>query len=73
VPDIKTYALEALYDQECPVMFAGLNMLYSIVMKCPHENKEVTQKLVDILMNIINHKYPQEYAYHKIPAPWAQI
>jgi AP-4 complex subunit epsilon-1 len=48
-------------------------MIYPIVMNNPHQNKELTKKLVEILCHILDHKYPKEYDYHKIPAPWAQI
>lgn len=71
--DIKTYAVEALNDQESPVVFAGLAVIFSIIMKNPHQNKELTKKLVEILWHILDHKYPKEYDYHRIPAPWAQI
>ncbi len=37
--DIKTYAVEALNDQESPVLFAGLTMIFPIVIKNPHQNK----------------------------------
>jgi hypothetical protein len=37
--DIKTYAVDALNDAESPVLFAGLTMIYPIVMKNPHQNK----------------------------------
>lgn len=54
-------------------MFAGLSMLHNSVIKNPHQNKDLTKKLVEILWLILDHKYPKEYDYHKIPAPWAQI
>lgn len=71
--EIKPFAIEALNDQESPVVFAGLAMIYPVVMKNPHQNKELTKKLVEILWHILDHKYPKEYDYHRIPAPWAQI
>lgn len=44
--DIKAYAVEALNDQESPVLFAGLAMIHPIIMKNPHQNKELTKRLV---------------------------
>lgn len=73
LPDIKSLALEALADQETPVMFAGLSMIFETVVKNPHQNKDLTRRLVEILSHILDHKYPKEYDYHRIPAPWAQI
>jgi AP-4 complex subunit epsilon-1 len=71
--DIKAYAIEALSDQETPVIFAGLTMVYPMVMRNPHQNKDLTKRLVEVLWHILDHKYPKEYDYHRIPAPWAQI
>jgi vesicle coat complex subunit len=44
--DIKSLAVEALNDQDTPVMFAGLNIIFTTVMKNPHQNKELTKRLV---------------------------
>lgn len=73
LPDIKGLAVEALSSSEPPVMFAGLSMIYSIVMGNPHQNKELTKRLAEILKDILDHKYPKEYDYHRIPAPWFQV
>lgn len=73
LPDIKSLAVEALGSSEPPVMFAGLSMVYSVVVGNPHQNKELTKRLADILKDILEHKYPKEYDYHRIPAPWSQV
>lgn len=73
LPDIKAAAVEALNNNDPPVMFAGLSMIYSIVISNPHQNKELTKRLAEILKDILDHKYPKEYDYHRIPAPWAQV
>lgn len=66
-------AIEALNDSETPVIFAGISMLYKPILNNPHQFKDTTKKLVEILFNILEHKYPKEYDYHRIPAPWTQI
>lgn len=73
VSDLPQLAIEAMSEAETPVMFAGLSMLYPQVMADPHLFRGETKRLVDTLRNILDHKYPKEYDYHRIPAPWAQI
>lgn len=70
---IKPLVIEALNDSETPVIFAGISMLYKSILNNPHQFKDTTKKLVEILFNILEHKYPKEYDYHRIPAPWTQI
>jgi AP-4 complex subunit epsilon-1 len=48
-------------------------MLYRLVLADPHQYKDTTKRLAEILWNILEHKYPKEYDYHRIPAPWIQI
>ena len=73
LPDIKGLAVEALGSSEPPVKFAGLSMIYPLIMGNPHQNKELTKRLAEILKDILDHKYPKEYDYHRIPAPWFQV
>ena len=71
--EIKISAIEALNDSETPVIFAGVSMLHRAIVANSHQFKDVAKKLVEILWNILEHKYPKEYDYHRIPAPWMQI
>ena len=73
VTDLKSLATEALNDVDPPVIFAGISVLSNVIKSDPISCKDLAKKLSEILLNIINHKYPQEYDYHKIPSPWAQI
>ena len=54
-------------------MFAGLSMVYPLVMTNPHQNKELSKRLAEVLKGILDHKFPKEYDYHRIPAPWTQV
>jgi hypothetical protein len=56
---LKTLAVDALSDQESPVKFAGLTMIYPLVIQNPHQNKDIVKKLVDILWQILDHKFPK--------------
>ena len=73
VGDIKQLAIAALNDKETPVLFAGISMMHPLVLANPHLYKDQTKTFSDILRNIIEHRYPKEYDYHRIPAPWLQI
>lgn len=39
----------------------------------PHEHKDTVKALSTVLANILDHKFPHEFDYHRIPAPWQQI
>jgi AP-4 complex subunit epsilon-1 len=71
--DIKPIISEALNDGETPVVFAGISMLEVAIKADPFKFKDMTKKLGEILYRVVDHKFPKEYDYHKIPAPWVQI
>lgn len=73
LPEIKQLALEACSDTDPPVLFAGVAIFNRIVRSSPEDFKDVVKRLVEILQNILDHKYPKEYDYHRIPTPWHQI
>jgi len=54
-------------------MFGALNILKLLIAKNPGDYKNQTTKLVDVFEKIMDHKFPPEYDYHKVPAPWLQI
>ena len=73
VEDIKNIAIEAIHDAETPVIFTGVIMLHPMLVGSPHLYKEQTKRITELLWNILDHKYPKEYDYHRIPAPWLMI
>lgn len=44
-----------------------------ILQEDPSTQKDLVPSLVSILRQIIDHKLPMDYEYHKIPAPWIQM
>lgn len=62
-----------LYDKDPSVMSASLCILHDLVKLDPNPHKDVVTTLVSILKQIIEHKLPKEFDYHRIPAPWIQI
>lgn len=73
VPNIKILALQALKDPDAPVVFAGVYIFKMLIFSNAHQYKDVTKALCEIQMKIVDHRYPNEYDYHRIPAPWYQI
>lgn len=37
------------------------------------ENKDMIESFIHILTQIVDHKLPNEFDYHRVPAPWIQI
>lgn len=73
IEDIKELAVVGLSDPEVPVLFGALSVLKQLIAFDPISFKNQTGKLAEILGKVIDHKYPPEYDYHKVPAPWIQI
>lgn len=64
---------KGLCDREPSVMSAALNMYYAQIKQTPEKYKDLTSSFVIILKQIIEHKLPKEFDYHRSPAPWIQI
>jgi AP-4 complex subunit epsilon-1 len=68
------YFQRTLCDKEPSVMGATLNAFGQIMMdesfipKC----KELIPSFVVILKQIIDHRLPRDFDYHRMPAPWLQ-
>ena len=63
----------ALYDKDACVMNAALNYYYDRAKTSPDKYKHLISSIVGIQKQIIEHKLPKEYDYHRMPAPWIQI
>jgi AP-4 complex subunit epsilon-1 len=66
----------ALCDRDPAVMGASLNAFYVIASMGKDYQKgllPVVTSLVSILKQIVDHKLPRDFDYHRIPAPWLQI
>jgi AP-4 complex subunit epsilon-1 len=64
---------KGLCDREPSVMAASLNLYYSQIRDTPEKFKDLTPSFVIILKQVIEHKLPKEFDYHRAPAPWIQI
>jgi len=63
----------SLCDKDPSVMSAGLNGLFDLAKKDPRAYASVVPSVVVILKQIIEHRLPRDYDYHRMPAPWLQI
>ena len=63
----------SLSDRDPSVMAAGLNGLFDLAKKDPRAYTSVVPSVVVILKQVVEHRLPTAYDYHKMPAPWLQI
>lgn len=64
---------KALCDSNISVMAASLNLFLDL---CAHKSsayKDLVPDFVSILKQVIEHRLPRDYDYHRIPAPWVQL
>ena len=61
---------KALCDKDPSVMACALNYFLDEIRKRPNDYKDLVNHFVVILKQIIDHRLPRDYDYHRIPAPW---
>lgn len=62
-----------LCDKDPSVMAASLHLLFNLIEGDVNSYKDLVSSFVSILKQIIEHRLPKDYDYHRMPAPWAQI
>ena len=62
-----------LCDPDPCVMGASLHIFSQLAVSRPGSCKNLVPSFVSILKQIVEHRLPREYDYHRIPAPWTQI
>jgi AP-4 complex subunit epsilon-1 len=73
VPEYKDKMKKGLCDREPSVMSASLNLYLEEVRENPRKYRDLTSSFVIILKQVVEHKLPKEFDYHRMPAPWIQI
>eukprot|EP00531_Pseudo-nitzschia_arenysensis_P000564 CAMPEP_0116126634 /NCGR_PEP_ID=MMETSP0329-20121206/6432_1 /TAXON_ID=697910 /ORGANISM="Pseudo-nitzschia arenysensis, Strain B593" /LENGTH=1071 /DNA_ID=CAMNT_0003620721 /DNA_START=137 /DNA_END=3352 /DNA_ORIENTATION=- len=66
-------ARKVLCDRDPAVMGSCLNVIEDMAKRNPIEIKPLIPSLVSILKQISERRLPEEFNYHRVPAPWMQI
>eukprot|EP00744_Colponema_vietnamica_P007688 GILI01011040.1.p1 GENE.GILI01011040.1~~GILI01011040.1.p1 ORF type:complete len:955 (+),score=292.91 GILI01011040.1:24-2867(+) len=64
---------EALCDKDPSVMGASLQLLYDVCLADPAAQIDLLPSFISILKQIIEHRLPRDFDYHRVPAPWLQL
>lgn len=64
---------KVLCDKEPSVMGSSLNVIQAMSRQNPLPFKDLVPSLVSILKQILEHRLPSDYDYHRVPAPWMQL
>ena len=73
IDDIDSKMKTALCDKDPCAMAASLNYFHSVIKANPNRYKDLVPSLVVILKQVIEHRLPKEYDFHRFPAPWIQM
>lgn len=78
-PDVVTFeeliekSRKVLCDRDPAVMGSCLNVIEDMAKRNPVGIKSLIPSLVSILKQISERRLPEEFNYHRVPAPWMQI
>jgi len=73
IDDIDKKMKHALCDKDPCVMAASLNYFHTVIKANPNRYKDLVASFVVILKQVIEHRLPKEYDFHRMPAPWIQM
>ncbi|KAF8060347.1 AP-4 complex subunit epsilon [Scenedesmus sp. PABB004] len=71
--EVERHFRAALCDKEPSVMAAALNGLAALAATNPAPFRGLVPSLASILKQVVEHRLPKAYDYHRFPAPFIQI
>lgn len=71
--ELHEHLRKVLCDKDPSVMGASLNVIQAMAYKNNVLYKDLVPSLVSILKQVIEHRLPSDYDYHRVPAPWIQL
>ena len=63
----------SLSDSDPGVMAVGLNLVFDVAQADPQSCIDLVPSLTGILKQVIDHRLPRDFDYHRMPAPWMQM
>ncbi len=54
-------------------MSSALCALFDLITVNPAPHKNLVPSFVSILKQIVEHRLPKQYDYHRVPAPFMQV
>ena len=71
--DLTAHLRRILCDRDPSVMGASLCVIEKMTIKDAAPFKDLVPSLVSILKQVVEHRLPSEFDYHRVPAPWLQM
>ncbi|GMI06337.1 hypothetical protein TrLO_g12007 [Triparma laevis f. longispina] len=71
--DLTGHLRRILCDRDPSVMGASLCVIEKMTIKDAAPFKDLVPSLVSILKQVVEHRLPSEFDYHRVPAPWLQM
>ena len=72
IPEFEIKMKRALCDRDASVMASSLNYFLEESKKRPHELRDLVNSMLVILKQVIDHRLPRDFDYHRMPGPWIQ-
>lgn len=73
ISDAKEAIRKILCDPDPSVMGASLHILCDMAKSSPASCKDLVPSFISILKQVVEHRLPRDFDYHRVPAPWIQI
>ena len=72
IDQFETKMKRALCDRDASVMASALNYFLEECRVRPQDFKDLAGSFLVILKQVIDHRLPRDFDYHRMPAPWVQ-